>query len=268
MKPSWINCVLFLSLATLFSCKKDKVPTIQSPLPQAHIYHISFYDHKSGEKITGLDAELLYDNSEFRDYNKYNKTFKSDESGVISFDASRNTYIRHYIKISNQSYLDVFYNISEFIDPNAEPVHTMEGLGGPNVVNAKLLRREGNDFFFRADLYRKVPLDIHIVQVNNYPDTITLRFNAVINGKDPLNTYNIFGTKDLLGNGLVLSPGKKIDTTISVFAFGDYLNKISWTVYENVFTSFDDVGRRLFSEGYLDEKIFPSDIPSAITLTF
>jgi len=267
MKSSRINIALFFFLAALFSCKKVDVPTIETQPTPMHVYHVAYYDHKSGEKITGLEAELLSIHN-FEGYSIGGSNVKTDGNGFLSFIPYWNYNYYSYLKLSTQTYVEALYEVSELLDTTSLPIHTKEGSIGSNVVFTRLLRKEGRDFYFVADLYHKAPVDIHIRQVSDYSDTLVLNFNAAVTGKDPSNPVNNFGINDLFGNGLQLSPGKKIDTTIRVYAFGDYLNEVSWSVYENVFFGFDEQGRKFFSEGKLEEKIFPSDIPIAITITF
>jgi hypothetical protein len=262
MKRFRIYIALFVFLAAMISCKKSGVPTLQSPVAQPHIYHIRFYDHKTGENITGLEAELLYiRNDLWGEYFESLENIRSDAEGAFSFDYGKSP--ANYLKISTQSYVDVLYNISESNDPNAQSVHSKEGSAGPNVVKAKLTGRSGNDFYFRADLYRKATLEIHFRQVNDYSNSNALVFNATINGKDPSNFANTFGTNDLVENGLSIIPFKKIDTIISVNGFGDYLNNINWNVY-----AIDNNQLKIIATGDSGEKIFPSDSPSKITITF
>jgi len=262
MKPSHSKLALFFIFIAFFSCKKSEVPTVQSPIAQPHKYHIGFYDHKTGEKITGLEAELLFiRNDIWGEYFEALENISTDAEGVFSFDYDKSH--PNYLQILRQSYVDALYNISELNDPNSQSVHSKEGSAGPNVVKAKLTGRSGNDFYFRADLYRKAPLEIHFQQVNNYSNPNALIFNATIAGKDPSNFANTFGTNELLENGLDIIPFKKIDTTISVFGFGDYLNNINWNVY-----AIDNNQLKIFTSGNSGDKIFASDTPNHITIIF
>jgi hypothetical protein len=267
MRPSRISFALFFFFATLYSCKKDNVPTIATQPTPVHIYHVSYFDHKSGEKITGLEAELLSIHN-FEGFIVGGGTIKTDANGVFNFNAYWDYNFYSYLKLSTQTYVEALYELNEFLDTTRQYTHTKEGSNGPNVVYARLLRKDGRDFYFTADLYRKAPVDIHIVQVSDYSDTLNAIFNASITGSDPSNVANIFGVNDLLGEGIKLHPDKKIDTTIRVYGFGDYLNKVSWSVYGIVEYGLDDFSRKNFSEGYLDDKKYPSDIPSNITITF
>jgi len=259
--------VLLLILSTLFSCNKDKIPSLSTKKSPEHVYYVSFYDHKTGEKVTGLEAELISIHN-FEGFIIGSGTIKTDVNGNFSFSPYKDFDFINYLKISNQSYVEASYEINEYPDITRVPIHTREGSNGPNVVYAKLLRKDGNNFFFAADLYRKAAVDVHIRQVSNFSDTVNLNFNASVIGTDLSNPANNFGINELFGNGLQLSPGKKIDTTVRVYAFGDYLNSVSWMVYENVFISLDQQSRRPISEGKLEEKIFSSDTLSDITITF
>ena len=270
MKNIFNHSILILFVAGLFSCKKDSTNYLDGAQVLTPVYHVSFYDHKTGEKITGLEASLkdynpanpwaYYDN---RYYSTGSVTIKSDANGAISF--SPNT---QYLTLNTPSYVEALYYVNDKTDPIIHPVHTQEGSGGPNVVYCKLLRKEGNDFYFKADLYRKTPINIHIRQVSDYSDTLNAFFNAGIIGSDPSNTANNFGINDLWGAGIRLSPDKKIDTTISIYGFGDYLNKVSWSVYRIVDNGFVVIGKKFISTGDLPEKILPSDTPTSITITF
>jgi hypothetical protein len=135
-------------------------------------------------------------------------------------------------------------------------------------VYAKLLRKVGNDNYFRANLYRKASVDIHIRQVLDYSDTLKSIFNASIIGSDPSNTVNNFGINEPLGDGIRLDSNKNIDTMIWVYGFGDYLNKVSWGVFRIVGNGFLFIGQKFISNGDLEEKLFPSDTPTSITITF
>jgi hypothetical protein len=270
MKQIISYSMLLLFFTGIFSCKKDSTDYLDGTRVLKPVYHVSFYDHKTGEKITGLEAALkdynptnwwaYYDN---RYYTTGSVTIKSDANGAISF--SPNT---QYLTVNSLSYVEALYYVDDKTDPITHPVHTQEGSGGPNVVYAKLLRKEGNDFFFRADLYRKAPVDIHIRQVSDYSDTLKAIFNASIIGSDPSNTANNFGINDLLREGIKLSTDKKIDTTIRVYGFGDYLNKVSWSVYRIVDDGYEIIGTKFISTGDLPEKILPSDTLTSITITF
>jgi hypothetical protein len=270
MKIIFNHSLLLLFFAGIFSCKKDSTDYLDGTQVLKPVYHVSFYDHKTGEKITGLEAALkdynpanpwaYYDN---RYYSTGSVPIKSDANGEISF--SPNT---QPLTVNSLSYVEALYYVNDQTDPITHPVHTQEGSGGPNVVYAKLLRKVGNDFYFRAELYRKAPVDIHIRQVSDYSDTLNAFFNANIAGSDPSNIANNFGINDLWRAGIQLSPDKKIDTTISIYGFGDYLNKVSWSVYRIVDNGFDVIGKKFISTGDLTEKIFPSDTPTSITITF
>ena len=270
MKQIISYSLMILFFAGIFSCKKDSTDYLDGNQVLTPVYHVSFYDHKTGEKITGLEAALknynpanpwaYYDN---RYYTTGSVPIKSDANGEISF--SPNT---QPLTVNSPSYVEALYYVNDKTDPITHSVHTQEGSGGPNVVYSKLLRKEGNDFYFRADLYRKAPVDIHIRQVSDYSDTLKAIFNASIAGSDPSNTANNFGINDLLGEGIKLNPDKKIDTTIRVYGFGDYLNKVSWSVYGIVYDGWLDLSRKFISTGDLEEKIFPSDTPTSITITF
>ena len=184
--------MLFFFLITVFACKKQEIPTKEHQPAPEHVYHVSFYDHKTGEKIAGVEAELLYiRNDIWGEYFEAIENLRSDAEGVLSFDHSKSP--ASYLKISGQSYVDVLYNISESNDSNAQSVHSKESSAGPNVVMAKLISRSGNDFYFRADLYRKAPLELHFLQMNEYSNSNALVFNATITGKDPSNSANTFG---------------------------------------------------------------------------
>ena len=198
-------------------------------------------------------------------------TILSDANGAFNFNPYSRCRCNQYLKLSTQAYIGALYSVNQYTETTGRPIHSKEGSGGPNVVYAKFLRKDGNDLYFSADLYRKAPVDIHIRQVSEYSDSLKAIFNASLSGSDPLNIANNFGINDLLGNGIELNPDKKIDTTIRVYAFGDYLNKVSWSVYGIVVQQYglgDIIGRKNISTGNLEEKIFPSDIPTSITIIF
>lgn len=64
---------------------------------------------------------------------------------------------------------------------------------------------------------------------------------------------------------------KKIDTTIRVYGFWDYLNKVSWSFYGNVVQQngrIDILVRKCIPTGNLQENILPSDTPPVSRLLF
>jgi hypothetical protein len=271
MKNIFNNSLLILLFAGIFSCKKDSTDYLDGTQALSPVYHVSFYDHKTGEQITGLEVALKDYNpvNPWADY--YNRSYYSTGSVALKNDANGSIIFSpgtRYLTFNSQHYVDALYYVNDQTDPITHPVHTQEGSGGPNVVYAKLLRNEGNHFYFRADLYRKAPVDIHIRQVSDYSDTLNAFFNASIIGSDPSNTANNFGINDLWGSGLQLRPDKKIDTTISIYGFGDYLNKVSWSAYRIVDNGFVVIGKKFISTGDMPEKILPSDTPTSITITF
>jgi len=259
--------ILFLVFAGLYSCEIEKSPLLLHPAEP--VCHISFYDHKTGEKITGLEATLItYDWG--NNYRRPGIALKSDINGVFSFDLARGSSFNQYVKILDSSYVDAIYRVDDFSFASGFPTHTKEGSNGPNVVVAEFQGKKDNDFYFKADLYRKVEVELHIIQITDFSDSLELNFNTSIYGSDPSNPENYFETNDFFGDGLRLKPGKKIDTTVRVFGFGDYSNKISWSIYnyELMRNSIDERGRKMILIGDLEEKIFPSDAPAKITITF
>jgi hypothetical protein len=272
MKHIISHSLLLMIFTGIFSCKKDPINYLDGGHALTPEYHVSFYDHKTGENIPGLEADLIGINTYpiFGGFTIVGPTIQSDAKGAFSFKPISGCKCNQYLKISNPYYVEALYSLNEKTDPTSLPNHTQEGSGGPNVVYVKLLRKEGNNLYLRAELYRKVLIDIRIRQVSVYSDTLQAIFNAAINGTDPSNSANYFGMNDLLGEGIKLYPNKKIDTTIKVYAFGDYLNKIRWSVYANVFIDpvMGGISKKFINTGDLEEKIFPSDIPNSITITF
>jgi len=270
MKSIIGNISLFILFAGLSSCEKDKISIVDQTSGSQPEYHISFYDHKSGKKITSLEGTLMtIANDWFNDFKFPDIELRSDADGDLSFSHPNQSSFNQYIQITNQTYVKALYGFSDTANVNNKNVHSQEGSNGPNVVYAKFVKQINNDFYFRADLYLKVIVDIQFIQVTDYSDSLMLNFNAAVTGTDPLNTGNYFGTSDIFTEGIKLTPGKKIDTTIRVYCFGDYLNKISWNVYENaIVNGFDDWSKRIISIGASDEKFFPSDVPAKITITF
>lgn len=275
MKHFISQSIFILFFAGIFSCKKDSTEYLNGAQVATPLYHVSFYDHKTGEKITGLEVALkeFYPASTWPE--DWDKSYYSTGSVALKTDATGSTIFSRpnsrYLTVNSQVYVGALYNLYPADNVTTQPAHAQEGSGGPNVVYTKLLRKEDNDLYFRAELYRKSPIDIHIIQLTDYADTLNAFFNASIKGTDPSNSTNTFGTNDLLRNGIPLNANKKIDTTITVYGFGDYLNKVNWSVYTNVNQQnglIDIQGRKFISAGDLPEKIFPSDTPSSITITF
>jgi hypothetical protein len=252
-------------IAGIFSCNKAPLTTNNT---SQSLYHFSFFDHSNGKKLPGMKVDV---GNCFTDQYIFKSamTFLTDSNGQINYIPSAGT---GFMKIYNPDFVNAIYNATNLFDPSKPDHYTLMPVG-PNMVNVKLLRNENESFYFTADLYRKAAIDLHIVQVSDFSNTNTadLKFNVTVEGLDPVDIRNNFLESTPSLEDLNVFSDSKIDTTIRIYGFGDYLNKIRWSVYGYIeadlqFEIYPTLN--IVSYGELPEKLFPSDTPTKITITF
>jgi hypothetical protein len=230
-KPFALALQLILWAGLIQSCTKDSTPP---PPPVPPTYHLTIRDHATGETIRGLKGEAGTVRTENFTSNKFmpNHSLEADTAGSFSLQIGSG---RNFVRISDDRFQGVLYELSPQLGVSGY-AHTWLDPDGPNVVYSRLLKQEGNDYYFQGDLYHKAYVDLHIVQVSDIPHPYgdSLCMVADLNCTDPAQILNIFQFPRVVRR-LAWAPGKaSLDTTIRIYGEAAYLNKLSWYVYSSL----------------------------------
>jgi hypothetical protein len=165
-----------------------------------------------------------------------------------------------------------------FIKPNgnvyADITYIIEGIQPYNgdvlpFKKCKLIRIQDGVSYYRAELYRLSPVDIHIKQVTELSPVdprVQVRYSAE-DPTDSLSNYYMHKFFDF-GGTLQVTPGKKMDTVLRAYAFSDLENTVDWGVYIQTQDPWDGEFYEHWFGGSIEKKKYPSPGPASITITF
>ena len=260
MKVSLYLLISILGMSAIWSCKKDADPIIDSSPSKIFSANVEFVDHATGEPVKGLEilfgrsGDIIIDPDDFIT----TASRVSDPSGSISFvKLSRPSFI----KPNSAVYADITY-IIDGIEPYNGDVLPFK--------KCKLLRIQDGVSYYRAEVYRLSPVDIHIKQVTEL-SPVDARVQVRYSAEDPtdsLSNYYMHKFFDF-GGTLQVAPGKKMDTVLRAYAFSDLENAVDWSVSIRAHDPWDyaEIDEYWFG-GSIEKKKYPSPGPASITITF
>jgi hypothetical protein len=247
-------------IAGIISCNK---PNLEEKGPIPPIYHIQFVDYNSGKSIAGLRLDAGY-------FYEFNSEFRSDTS--LYTDVNGSTHIQpngsySFQKVISNKYIDAIYTTSIYND-SSNPRFIY-----PNTINTRLSNVFGQQYYFKAELYRKAAVELHFIQTSDFSsDSIRqLTLQTKINATLPTAPHNFFESSSF--SDIKLDRNRKLDTTILLHGIGETTNWLSWEVFYIDYVGRDAWGPDNYipiriAGAVLPKKIYASDSTTKITITF
>jgi hypothetical protein len=218
---------LFFCLLVFMACKKEDPKVDARPK-----IHLTFEEYPSGNRVNELPVKVGFQEQ----VTLFSYEFHEDLSGITN-DQGDFQYFQHpsgqYVKSFSSLYHEFSYHI-----PGHRYVDQPANYGfPPPYPEAALVKKDGNDRYYKIPVYRKIEATLIVKQVTPSEQFETYTVGGISIFVATPQAFSLADTTPskyvavyTAGEPLVVRPGVYIDTSFTIQLYPDFYNCVRWYV--------------------------------------